>query len=281
LDYLWNPPNELVEKSNVQKFMKKHGIRNFKDLIKRSTEDIEWFWKAAAKELNVDWLEKFDRVLDMSEGVYWTKWFINGKLNIAQNCVDRHAKSWRKNKLAFIWDGEDGEKRIYSYWDLHHEVNRFANALKSLCVKKGDTVGLYIPMLPETIISLFAILKIGAIVVPIFSGYSQAAVSTRLSDAESKVLITADGYYRRGKVVNLKEMADDAVKAAESVEKVIVCNRAGIDVPWSSGRDMWWHELLRNNQQNVKVRLLIQRLQRSYFTRQAPQLNQKEQLSPK
>ena len=243
LSYIWYPPKKLVEKSNVKKFMDKHGIKDYKDLIKRSTEDIEWFWDAAIEELNVEWFEKYKKVLDASE-VQWAKWFIEGKLNITHNCLDKHAKSWRKNKVAFIWVGENGEEKRYSYWDLHFEVNRFANALKNLGVKKGDTVALCIPMLPETVISLFAILKIGAIAVPIFSGYSPAAVSTRLKDAMSKILITADGYYRRGKVVRLKEMADEAVKAAENVEKVIICKRMGIEVPLTNGRDIWWHELV-------------------------------------
>lgn len=243
MGYIWYPPKKLVEKSNVKKFMDKHGIKDYKDLIKRSTEDIEWFWDVAIKELNVEWFEKYKKVLDASE-VQWAKWFIEGKINITHNCLDKHAKSWRKNKVAFIWVGENGEEKRYSYWDLHFEVNRFANALKKLGVKKGDTVGLCIPMLPETVISLFAILKIGAIVVPIFSGYSPAAVSTRLKDAKSKILITADGYYRRGRVVRLKEMADEAVKAAENVEKVIICKRMDIEVPLKDGRDIWWHELV-------------------------------------
>lgn len=244
MSYVWNPTKTLVENSNVKKFMDKHGIKDYKALIKRSTEDIEWFWETAIKELNVEWFKEFEKVLDQSKGIQWTKWFIEGKINITHNCVDRHTKTWRKNKLALIWSGENGEEKRYCYQDLYYEVNRFANALRDLGVKKGSTVGLYIPMLPETAISLFAILKIGAIAVPIFSGYSQAAVSTRLKNAESKVLVTADGYYRRGKIVKLKEMADDAVKAAENIEKVIVCKRTGIDVPWTNGRDVWWHELV-------------------------------------
>lgn len=245
MSYVWNPPKKLVEKSNVKRFMEKHGIKTGRDLIKRSTEDIEWFWEAAVDELKVEWFEKYLKVLDISEGIQWAKWFIQGKLNITRNCVDRHAKSWRKNKIAFIWMGENGEERRRSYWDLYLEANKFANALKSLGVKKGDTIGLYIPMLPETVIALFAILKIGAIAVPIFSGYSPAAVSTRLKDAESKVLITADGYYRRGKIIRLKEMADEAADHAKNVEKIIVCKRAGIDVPWTKGRDLRWHELVK------------------------------------
>ncbi len=243
MSYVWHPAKELVQRSNVKKFMNKHGIRDYKELIRHSTEDVEWFWNAAIEELKVEWFEKPKKTLDTSEGIQWAKWFVEGKLNITHNCVDRHANSWRKNKIALVWVGEDGEEKKYSYWDLHLEINRFANALKSLGVNKGDTVGLYIPMLPETVISLFAILKIGAIAVPVFSGYSPAAVSTRLENAGSKVLVTADGYYRRGRVIRLKEMADEAVEAAGNVEKVVVCKRVGIDASMTKGRDLWWHEL--------------------------------------
>jgi acetyl-CoA synthetase len=244
LGIVWYPEKGLIENSNVKKFMDKHGIYDYRDLIKRSTDDIEWFWNAAAEELKVEWFTKPEKILDMTKGIQWAEWFVDGKQNIAHNCVDRHANSRNKNKVALIWIGEDGQERRYSYWDLNFEVNRLANALRKLGVKKGDTVGLYIPMLPETVVSLFAVLKMGAIAVPIFSGYSPAAVSTRLRDAGSKVLVTADGYYRRGKVVKLKEMADESVKAARNVESVIVCNRTGIDVPWTEGRDFWWEELV-------------------------------------
>ncbi|UCG46003.1 MAG: acetate--CoA ligase [Candidatus Bathyarchaeota archaeon] len=223
--------------------MNKHGIEKYQDLIRRSTEDIEWFWKTAVKELKVEWFSSYETVLDAAE-IQWAKWFIGGKLNIAHNCIDKHVKSWRKNKIAFIWAGENGEERRYSYWDLYFEVNRFANALRSLGVKKGDTVALCIPMLPETVVALFGILRIGAVVVPIFSGYSPAAVSTRLRDAGSKVLITADGYYRRGRPVKLKEKVDEAVKAAQKVKTVVICKRMDIDIPLTKGRDLWWHELL-------------------------------------
>ena len=142
MSYVWNPTKTLVEKSNVKKFMDRHGIKDYKALIKRSTEDIEWFWETAIKELNVEWFREFKKVLDQSKGVQWTKWFIEGKINITHNCVDRHTKTWRKNKLALIWSGENGEEKRYSFQDLYYEVNRFANALRNFGVKKGSTVGL-------------------------------------------------------------------------------------------------------------------------------------------
>jgi len=256
LNHLWFPSRELIEKSNVTRFMDKQNIKGYKDLLDRSTNDIEWFWDVASRELEVVWFEKPKRILDTSEGVEWAKWFIGGKLNIAHNCVERHSRSWRKNKIALIWAGENGEEKRFSYGDLNVEVNRFANGLKSLGVGKGDTVGLYLPMLPETVIALFAVLKIGAVAVPIFSGYSPAAVSTRLRSAESKVLVTADGYYRRGKIISLKEMADQSVQLARTVEKVIVCKRANIDVPMTESRDLWWHDLIKEQSTDCETRSL-------------------------
>ena len=119
MNYVWYPPKELVEQSNVKKFMERYGIKGYKELIKRSTEDIEWFWEEATKELNVEWFQNYTKTLDQTEGVQWAKWFIDGKLNITHNCVDKHAKSSRKNKIALIWSGEDDQVKKYSYWDLH------------------------------------------------------------------------------------------------------------------------------------------------------------------
>jgi len=253
LSYVWFPPEELVAKSNVKKFMEEQGIKDYSELVKRSTDDIEWFWDLATQELNVEWSKLPTSVLDASKGKEWTKWFIDGKLNICHNCVDKHSKSWRRNKVAFVWIGENGEERKYSYWDLSLEVNRFANALKSLGVKQGDTVGLYIPMLPETVVALFAILKIGAIAVPVFSGYSPTAVSTRLNDAETKVLVTADGYYRRGKIVKLKEMADKSTKSAKTVRKIIIVRRVGLNLQLSEAKDIWWDELIKEQPVNCET----------------------------
>jgi acetyl-CoA synthetase len=242
---LWHPPQELVENSNVKRFMDRHKIPDYKSLIKRSTEDVKWFWNAAVEELGVEWFEKPKETLNVSAGPQWAKWFTGGKMNVSHNCVDKHATSWRRNKTAFIWVGEDGEEKHYSYWRLNREVNRFANALKALGIGEGDAVGMYIPMFPETIISLFATMKIGAIAVPIFSGYSSNAVRTRLQSAESRILVTADGYYRRGKVIKLKESTDEAIDGVDTVEKVIVVQRSHTDVPMTAGRDIPWSKLVQ------------------------------------
>lgn len=243
-NYLWKPPQSLVANSNVKAFMAKHGLKDYRELIKRSTEDIEWFWKSATEHLRVKWFRPYERLLDTTKGIEWARWFIGGKINATHNALDRHANTPTRDKAALIWVGENEEVKKLTYGDLHYEVGRFANALKSLGVDKGDTVALYMPMFPETVIGMLATIKIGAISVPIFSGFAPSAAAVRLHDAEAKVLITADGYLRRGKVVKLKEMADDSVKESGKVERVIVHKRIGIDIPWSNKRDLWWSEVV-------------------------------------
>lgn len=242
---LWYPPESLVENSNVKRFMDKHGIRDYKDLIKRSVEDIEWFWSAAIEELRVEWLEPYTKILDTSQGIQWAKWFVGGKVNVAHNALDRHANSRERNRVAFIWVGEDGSLREYTYRGLYVEVNKLANALRGFGVRKGDTVALLLPMIPETVISLYAALKIGAIAAPIFSGFGPSAVATRLKNSEAKVLMTVDGTYRRGKIVRVKEKADEAAREVKTLKKVVVAERAGIEVPWTEGRDLWWDDACR------------------------------------
>jgi acetyl-CoA synthetase len=240
---LWYPPQSLINNSNVKNFIDRYGIKHYTDLIKRSTEDIEWFWSAAAKELKIDWFKPYTEVLDISEGIQFARWFTGGKLNIVHNALDRHAISHNRKKIAFTWVGEDGSTEKNTYQDLYIKVNKLANALKDFGVEKGDTIALLLPMLPETVISLYAILKVGAIVVPIFSGFGSSAIATRLEDSKTKIIVTADGTQRRGKIIGLKGAVDRAANAAKTVEKIIVHKRLGIEVPWSVGRDFWWDDV--------------------------------------
>ncbi|HDH97279.1 MAG TPA: AMP-dependent synthetase, partial [Proteobacteria bacterium] len=243
-EIIWKPYGDYVEKSNVMRFMKAHGIADYDALIERSTGDIEWFWDAALKDLGVEWYEPYREVMDDSKGFPWTKWFIGGKLNIVHNCIDRHIRDGKADRLALIWEGDDGSVRELSYGELNALVCKVANALKELGVRKGDTVGIYMPMVPEIVAAMFGILKIGAVAIPVFSGFGAAALATRLEDAKAKVLFTADGSLRRGKNVQIKVAADEAVKDVPSIEHVIVLKRLGIDVPWQDGRDLWWHEFV-------------------------------------
>ncbi len=243
MSIVWKPTSQYVDSSNMMRLMRKHGIKTHDDLVKRSVDDIEWFWNAAAEDLGIDWFKRYGAVLDTSKGIEWARWFLGGKLNIAYNCVDRHTKTW-KEKTAIIWQGEDGQVERMSYGLLSEEVNRFANGLKSLGVGKGDAVGLYLPMSTQVPISLFGAFKVGAICVPIFSGFGASAVASRLNDVRAKILVTADGTLRKGKSLQVKREADAAANQVSSIEHVIVTKRLGTEIPWSSSRDIWWNDLL-------------------------------------
>jgi acetyl-CoA synthetase len=245
MSVVWRPTGRYVDDSNVTRFMRKHKISTFDELTRRSIDDIEWFWDAASKDLDIEWFKPYEKLLDTSKGIQWARWFVGGKLNITHNCIDRHAIT-RPDKTAIIWQGEDGEIRRLSYRTLCDEVNRFANGLKSLGVGKGDAIGLYMPMSPQVPIAMFAAFKLGAICVPIFSGFGASAVASRLNDVQAKILVTADGTLRKGKSLQVKKEADAAADLVKSIKHVIVYKRLKVDVPWSSARDIWWDDLVRN-----------------------------------
>jgi acetyl-CoA synthetase len=214
------------------------------DKIYREAEkDFEGFWEKAAE--NLDWFKKWNKVLEWKPP--FAKWFLGGKINASYNCLDRHIKTWRKNKAAIIWEGEMGEQKVYTYFDLYREVNKFANVLKSLGVKKGDRVTIYLPMIPEMVIAVLACARIGAPHSVVFGGFSAESLSDRIIDAKSRVLITADGGFRRGNAVRLKENADLALKKCPFVAHVVVVHRGIMEssrVPFTPGRDEWWHRLM-------------------------------------
>jgi acetyl-CoA synthetase len=239
---IWRPTPEQAERSRIGRFMRTHGIATLAELQARSVADLEWYWDAVVKDLGVRWATPYTRVLDGSRGVPWPTWFPGGRLNFADNCVDRHVDAGRGGKPAIVWEGDDGQSRTLTYGELAAEVNRLANALKALGVREGDRVGVFLPMSPEAAIATLAVVKIGAIYTPCFSGFGAGAVASRLSDCEATVLITADGFHRRGQVVRMKEVADEAVAQCPSVTTVLVYRRLGRDIPWTPGRDRWWHE---------------------------------------
>jgi len=245
-EIVWKPTTNYVEKANITRFMKRYDIKNYDDLIKKSTDDIEWFWDAVIKDLNIEWFQPYEKVLDASDGIQWTKWFIGGKINIVHNCLDKHLRSDRKDNIAITWENENGDVRKLTYNDLSKKVNKFANALKGLGVKKGDRIGIYMPMVPEIVIGFLAAMKIGAISIPIFSGFGGHALASRLDIAGAKILLTADGSVRRGKKVEIKKEADKALDKLSTLEHVIVYKRLGIDVIWEDGRDIWWDDALSN-----------------------------------
>ncbi|MCM2278107.1 MAG: acetate--CoA ligase [Oligoflexia bacterium] len=229
---LFAPSREITEKAL---------IKDYDTLYRRSIEEREAFWAEEAGKLG--WYKKWDRVLDSSQKPFY-KWFTGGKINIVHNAIDRHVATWRRNKLALIWEGEPGESRTYSYHALNREVCKFANILKSMGVKKGEIVTIYMPQIPELPIAMLACAKLGAAHSVVFGGFSVDALSARIRDANSRVVITADGGFRRGKVVDLKGTVNEALKDAPTVEVCIVIRRTGHAVTMESDRDFWFHELM-------------------------------------
>jgi acetyl-CoA synthetase len=242
-DIAWRPTREYIERSRVKAFMDRHGLATYDALLRKSTTDLEWFWNAVFEDLDIHFYRPYERVLDTSRGIAWTEWCVGGQLNIAHDCLDKRLGTPDEQKIAIRWEGEEGATRTMTYGELCRETNRCANALKALGIRKGDRVALFLPMCPELVVAFFAIVKIGGIVLPLFSGYGADAVANRLTDADVSLLITADGFRRRGQVVTMKTTADQAVAAAPSVRHVIVVPRLGIEVPWTD-RDRRWAELV-------------------------------------
>src|SRR5713101_4403789 len=205
-----------------------------------SLRDPESFWAKIAGQLV--WHRKWDKVLNWDPP--FAQWFVGGTLNVCENAVDRHVKSWRKNKAAYLWEGENGERRTITYGELHGEVNRLASVLQTLGLRKGDTVAIYMPLVPEFPITMLACARLGLPFTVVFSGFSAKALAERIQDCEAKIVVTADGGYRRGKILELKTVVDDAVKESPTVKHVVVFRRTGHLVPMIETRDYWWHDLM-------------------------------------
>ncbi|QFU83305.1 AMP-binding protein [Natronorubrum aibiense] len=274
VDEIVHEPSEaFVESTNVAAFMETYGIDDYEDLIERTTTDLEgveassvdWFWDELVDYLGIEFYEDYDTVRDDSEGPQFTDWYPGGELNVAHNVVDRHAaiENERRNKVATIWEGEDGEVREITYHELNRQSNQVANALEDRGIETGDTVGLYMPMVPEVVSILYGCFKVGAIAVPIFSGFGVDAAATRIADSECSVLFTGDGFYRRGSPVYLKGAADEAIDEAGHVEETIVFDRLGssdagseYDVPWDADRDEWWTDAVESQDDDYGTKSL-------------------------
>jgi acetyl-CoA synthetase len=237
-----DPDNKLVFWPTEE--MKKRAWISDENIYKEAAKDPVAFWDAKAKE-GLDWFKKWTEAYQWNPPFY--KWFVNGKINASYNALDRHIETWRRNKAAVIWEPEptNEQVRVLTYYDLYREVNKFANVLKSLGVKRGDRVGIYLPMIPEVQIAMLACSRIGAIHSVVFSAFSGQSLKDRMLDAEAKVLVTADGYYRRGKIADLKAQADIGVEGTP-IEHVVVVTRAGNPVHMVEGRDLLWHDLMEN-----------------------------------
>jgi acetyl-CoA synthetase len=241
--FAWTPDPQWARASQLQRFIERHRLGTYDALYARSIADPGWFWGAVADDLGLVWVEPFREVLDASRGIPWTRWFPGGRTNLTLNALDRHLAAGRGDHPAVIYESEEGHWRGLSYADLHREVEHLAAGLRRLGVGRGDIAGVFLPMIPETVIATLALSRIGAIYVPIFSGFAAPAVASRLADCRARLLITADGFPRRGHLIEMKPTADDAVARVGSVERVLVVRRAGNPVPWTPGRDLWWDEV--------------------------------------
>jgi len=226
------PPEDFQKQARVR------SMEEYEEMHRRALEDPEGYWGEQAKLL--EWFEEPKKTLEWN--LPHAKWFVGGKLNVSYNCVDRHAEK-QGNRPALLWEAEDGKTLQFTYHELRDLVCRFANALKSLGVTKGDCVALYLPMVPELAIAMLACARIGAVHSVVFGGFSAPALADRINDGKSKILVTADGGYRRGRVIPLKEAADTALQSCPSIEKVVVVKRTGEDVAWNEKSDLWWHEI--------------------------------------
>jgi acetyl-CoA synthetase len=228
------PPAAFAERAHIKSMAELEALRA------EASADPEGFWARMAEELH--WFKKWDTVLKWNPP--HAEWFGGGKINISYNCLDRHLNTWRRNKAALIWEGEPGDQRTLTYQQLHSEVCKFANVLKHQGIEKGDRVALYLPLIPELAIAMLACARLGATHSVIFGGFSSAALVDRINDARCKLVVTADGGWRRGNEVKLKAAVDEALKETPSVESCVVVRRTGGSVHMQSGRDHWWHELM-------------------------------------
>jgi acetyl-CoA synthetase len=231
---IFPPPAEFAANAHIKSF------EEYEQIYNRASENPEAFWAEAAE--NLHWFKKWDTILKWEEP--HAEWFVGGRINASYNCLDRHLQTHRKNKAAIIWEGEPGEVRTLTYQQLHRQVSKFANVLKKTGVKTGDRVALYMPLVPELAIAMLACARIGAPHTVIFGGFSADAIRDRVNDCECKVIVTADGGFRRGAEIKLKETVDKAVTQTPSVENVIVFRRTDSKINMQIGRDYWWHELM-------------------------------------
>jgi len=254
---VYQPDPSFVESTNVWQFMQEYGIDDYDELIERTTtavpgepaSGVDWFWDELVDYLDLEFYEPYDRVRDDTDGPQFTEWYPGGEINIAHNVLDRHAAvdSASRNAVALIWEGEPGDVREVTFHELQRQANQVANYLESVGVETGDTVGLYMPMVPEVVSILYGCFEVGAIAVPIFSGFGVDATATRIADSECSVLFTGDGFYRRGDRVFLKDTADEAIEEAGHVEHTVVVDRIGASdgeayVDWNADRDAWWDD---------------------------------------
>lgn len=254
---VWQPNLDWQAASNLAAFMQRHALPDYASLLARANADIGWFWETAIADLGIRFATPYTQVVDLSAGIEFPTWCVGGRMNIVETCLDKWLETPLRDKPALVWEGEEGATRTFTFADLKVEVNCCANALRSLGLGKGDAVGLFMPMVPELAIASLAVIQIGGIILPLFSGYGHSALVTRLADAGAKAVFTADGMVRRGRTVAMKPVLDGALPDVPSVEHVIVVRRAGIEgLAWQEGRDSWWHDLVAVQPANGETEIM-------------------------
>jgi acetyl-CoA synthetase len=243
---IFRPSADFSRKAHIK------SMNQYRKMYSESVKNPGKFWAKIASELH--WFKKWSKVLSWK--LPHAKWFIGGKINLSYNCIDRHLNSWRRNKAAIIWEGENGETATWTYQELHRQVCKFANVLKQTGIKKGDRVCIYLPMIPEIAVAMLACARIGAVHTVVFGGFSATALVDRINDAGAKLIITADGGYRRGNTVRLKDNVDEALPSCPSVENVIVVRRTGDKINFNNEKDHWYHELMHSVSDNCPAEKL-------------------------
>jgi acetyl-CoA synthetase len=243
-DFVWEPSADDIQRAHLTAFLRQHGLDSYSDLMRRSADDIAWFSEAILRYLDIRFRSPYAQVVDLSRGPAWPEWCVGGRMNITESCLERNLASGRASQPALIWEGEDGDSQQLTYSELAAQVAQAANALRELGLRKGDVVGLYLPMIPETVVALLATARAGGVALPLFSGFGSTAAASRLSDAGARFLFTADGFPRRGSPVLLKPLADEAVREAGTIEHVIVTRRLGAEAWMARGRDHDWSEVV-------------------------------------
>ncbi len=245
-EIVWRPTPELIEQSNLTHFMRRHGIASYDQLLARSTDDIAWFWRAMIEQLQLRFEVPFTQVVDLSPGIACPRWCVGGEMNIVTNLLDRYEGTLIDRRIAIRAESEDGTIRALTYAELRAQVCKAANGLRSLGLGKGDAIGVFMPMTVECVVAMLAIIKIGGLFVPLFSGFGASAVAMRLVDAEAKALFTVDASHRRGKLGAVKTVADEAAAHVPTLRHLIVLKQSDGAVEWNASRDHWWHELIEN-----------------------------------
>ncbi len=225
--FVWHPTPELIAQSNLQRFIDKHQLGSYDELMRRSTTDIAWFWDAVLRDLDIQFYKTYSQIVDLSEGKPWPHWCVGGEMNIVHNLLDKYAGTKIDNRLAIKSEIEDGTTRALTYKELREQVDAMAAALRGLGLGKTDAIGVFMPMVPEIVVAMLAIIKIGGIFLPLFSGFGTSAIVSRLKDADAKALFTADGTYRRGKFCAMKPIADEAASQIPSLKHLIVLKQNG------------------------------------------------------